>query len=294
MARTVAEIQAQMIAEMAATDDLSYVDTNNITRNITYNTSKRAIWRLLTFIVAGAIAIFEQLQDLFTQNIETIVSKSAAASQLWIQAKMFEFQYDANNPQIVQLINTVPQYPVVDETKRIITACAVPSSTVAGEVSIKVAKSNPFEALSTLELNAAQSYIDTIGDAGISYTVISLSADKIYIDADIYYKGMYSAVISANVITAINTFLLNLSKTNFDGSLKMSDLEQTIRNVTGVNDVVLKNVRGRADATPFSGGQYLIQNTAVTQRQWNTVAGYIVEETDTGHTFTDSLNFIAQ
>jgi len=283
MARTIAQIQAQIIATKNAQPELAGLTS----------TSKRAIWNLWTFVVAACIAIFEQLLDSFLTEVETQVAQSAGASVLWLQAKMFQFQYDATTPQVIQLINTVPQYPVVDANKRIITACSVTSS-LSNQVSIKVAKSNPFVALATAELTAAQSYINTIGAAGITYNVISLNADKLYVQAQIYYQGQYSTVIQQNVIDAINSFLQNLSIVNFNGSMKISDLEIAIRSVAGVNDVVLNNVRGRDDASSFSNGIDLVLNNTVISRQWNTIAGYIVQETTTGKTFADSLTFIGQ
>lgn len=293
MARTVAQIQQTILDAITANPDLTYVDENNITHPLTDNTSARAIFRAFTFIYATAAAFLEQLMDLYVLTIEGIVARSPGASILWVQDKMFKFQYDATNPQIVQLINTIPQYPTVDATKRIITACSV-TSNVANTVNIKVAKSNPYTALSGPELSAAQSYIDTIGVAGIDYNVISLAADKLYIQADVYYQGQYSAVIQTNVIAAINTYLQQLSLVNFNGDLKMSDLTDIIRDVVGVNDIVAKNIRGRADATPFANSAYFIQNNAVVNRLFSPAAGYIVEETTVGQTFADSLNFIPQ
>ena len=283
MARTIAQIQAQIVATKQAQPELAGLTS----------TSKRAIWNLWTFVIATCIGIFEQLLDSFLTNVETQVNASAGASILWLQAKMFQFQYDATVPQVVQLINTVPQYPVVDATKQIITACSVTSS-LSNQVTIKVAKSNPYVALVSAELTAAQSYINTIGAAGISYTVISLNPDKLYVQASIYYQGQYSTVIQQNVIDAINSFLQNLSITNFNGSMKISDLEGVIRNVAGVNDVILNNVKGRDDASTFANGVDLVLNNTVISRQWDTVAGYIVQETTSGKTFADSLIFIAQ
>jgi hypothetical protein len=283
MARSIDTIQAEIIATKNAQPELAALNS----------ASKRSIWQLWTYITATCIAILEQLLDVFISNVETQVAASAAASALWVQSKMFAFQYDATTPQIVQLINTVPQYPVVDATKRIITACSV-TSDISNVVNIKVAKSNPLAALSSLEKSSAQGYINIIGIAGINYNVISLNPDKIYIDASIYYQGQYAAIIQTSVIDTLTAYLQNLSTINFDGSLKISDLEAVIRNVAGVNDVVLNNVRGREDAVLFAAGIDLVLNTAIIQRQWKTVAGYIVQETTSGKTFSDSLTFIAQ
>ena len=157
MARSVTTIQAQIIAQIASDPNLVYTDDQNIVRNITYNTSHRALWRAWTYVIAVCIAILEQLMDVYLASIETLVSQSAAASQLWIQAKMFQFQYDATSPQVIQLINTIPQYPIVDATKRIITACAV-SVDLANNVNVKVAKGNTFVALDPAGVLSAFAY----------------------------------------------------------------------------------------------------------------------------------------
>jgi hypothetical protein len=292
MARSVATIQAQIIASIAGNSNMTYVDSNNNTQNLTNNTSHRALWLAWTYIIAVAISIFEQLLDVYQATIEGFVAQSAAASQLWLQAKMFQFQYSATNPQVIQLVNTVPVYPVVDPTLRIITACAV--SQGSGSVNIKVAKGNTFVKLSSTENAAAAAYIGVIGDAGITYNVISLDPDLLYIDADIYCQGQYSSIIRTNVINAIVAFLQNLSVTNFDGALKMSDLEGVIRGVTGVNDVLMKKVSARPAAVSFGSGFQLINASTVVSRQYNSAAGYIIQETTSGSTFSDSLNFIFQ
>jgi len=76
--------------------------------------------------------------------------------------------------------------------------------------------------------------------------------------------------------------------------MKLSDLENSIRNVAGVNDVLLINVAARADTTAYGSGTYLVQTNLVISRLWNTISGYIVGETTTGHDFTNSLTFIAE
>jgi len=284
-ARSVDQINSYIVSALV---------TNFANIGITINPtlwSKRNLLRELCYTVAIGQALMEQLQDVFKTSIEAVVATAAAASPAWIQAKMFAFQYSDTNPQVIALINTVPVYPVVDPTLQIITACSVTSNS-ANIVAVKVATGNPFTALTAPQLASAQGYINTIGVAGINYSVISLNPDQLYIAADIYYEGQYAAVIQANVIAAINAWLQQQAVTNFNGIIKMSDLEQTIRDITGVNDVVLQHVRGRADTDSFSAGIDLILGSAIIQRQWSTIAGYVVSETTTGNTLADSLNFI--
>lgn len=280
MARPIAEIQAAMIANVQADATLSGLTS----------TSKRAIWRLWTYVFAVAINLFEQLLDAFKTSNETIVSLAPPQTTAWLSDKVFKFQYDAVNPQVLQLINLVPQYPVVDATKQIITRVSVKKN-LAGQVFIKVAKSTPPQALVTAELSALQSYVNQIAVTGIYYNVISSNADQLMVQAQIYYNGAYSAIISTNVIAAINTFL---SKLPFDGSLQLTDLEAAIRGVPGVNDVIFNNVVARANSTPLANGTYLVSANQYVGRKWPTVAGYIIPETTTGYTLTDTLTFIAE
>jgi hypothetical protein len=281
MARSVDEIQKAIITDVASQPELV---------TLTNNTSRRAIWRLWTWVTASAIALLEQLLDIFKTEVETTVSLSAPQTAQWVQDKVLKFQYSATDPQVVQLIDLVPQYPVVNADLRIVSRCSVKSN-INNAVLIKVAKNNPPEALASGELSALQSYVDIIGVAGINYIVSSTASDKIYIDATIYYNGMYTVGISDAVISAIDNYLATIP---FDGVVKLLDLEFAIRSVTGVNDVVLNNVKARNDATPLSSATYLVQNETLVGRLWATVSGYIVGETTSGNTLTDTLTFISE
>ena len=311
MARSVNVIQSQIITSIAANPYLTYTDSNGIVRNIVYNTSTRAVWRAFTFIVASAIAVFEQLLDIYVAQIETILSQTSAASFLWVQYRMFQFQYDATNPQVVQLINGVPSYPVVDPSLCPFTACSVYLD-ITNTVQVKVAVGNPLAPASSQVVAAAQSYITQIGST-VNYNVVSLTPDAIYIQADIFYNGMYSAVIQANVIAALQAYLQYVSQQNFDGSLLMSDIETVLKGrnvlfpVDGVNDAVLKNVYIRrnnsvvTDPVPVTTptGFPLITNKTWVNRIYTPdsipyTAGYYATETTTNFQITDSLNFIAQ
>ncbi|RYD57009.1 MAG: hypothetical protein EOP56_09385 [Sphingobacteriales bacterium] len=280
MARTIADIQNQIIANVEADSDLSGVNSP----------SKRALWRLWTYIVATAISVFEQILDIARADIEATVAAAPPATAAWVQQRMFEFQYDATTPQYVQLVDLVPQYTTVDESLRIITRCSVTKG-FYNNVNIKLAKGDTPEPLTTDEKNAAQDYINTIGIAGINYLVNSTDSDKLYIAADIYYKGSFSSTIATTVIAAIDSYLAAIP---FDGIVKLVDLLDVMKSVTGVNDVVLKSVGAREDSVAFANKTLLINNNTWQLTQWQTVSGYIIGETTSGQTFLDKLNFIPQ
>lgn len=290
MARSTDTIQSLIIADVQADPVLNPGGSGPNLQSA----SKRAIWRAWTRIFANNTNILENITDIFKGDVEAIAAVSAGASNAWLQDKAFSFQYDATSPQVIQLINTVPVYPVVDATKRIISRCSV-STDLSNNVLIKVAKQNPPIGLITDEISAIQSYFNIIGGAGITYLLSSGNADQLYIDADVYYDGQYQAVILANITTSLTNFLANLSsQNNFNGKVYMSAIEDAIRNTVGVNDVVLQNVKARQDATPFVDATSLVLDAQVLSRLWQTIAGYIILETTASETLADSLNLIAQ
>lgn len=283
MARTIEQIQAQI--EQSVENDP--VLSSDITSQ-----SRRAHWRLWAYVVSVAQALLEQIIELVKSDIEALVDNAVSGSFEWVQKKMFEWQYDASDPQIIQLDTETMsyKYDVVDESLRLISRCSV-SKGLYNSVRIKVAKSDTPEALSALELSAAQAYINRIGVAGVKYEVVSLPSDKLYVEADIYYNGLYSAVIEANVIAAINNYLSGI---DFNGRMINTDLEIAIKSVTGVNDVVIKNLGARTDGTAFANRTLLVSNKTEIFRDWQTIAGYMVGETTTGNTLADKLTFISE
>lgn len=296
MARTIATIQAALIADVIANFTTLANDPNTSPTektellNFVANTSKRAIWRQWTFSTAAAIALSEQKIDVLQAQIEAVAAKAAPATPNWIQDKVLNyFQYDPNVPQVVKLVDFVPKYPIEDASLRIITRCSVITAS-SFVVNVKVAKQNPPVQLSASEKSSLETFLNTIGIAGVQYLVVNLPSDKIYIEGTIKAFGSYSAVIETNVIAAINNYLASIP---FNGVLKVIDIEKTIRNVEGVDDVILKNVRARGGGITFPSGTSLINNYALVPGQsfYETVSGYIVEENTAGNAFTNTLTF---
>ena len=279
MSRTLQQIQNSIITSFQAEPELAAANSN----------SNRAIWRLFTYVQAAAILVFEQLMDVFKSDTETAISQAIPTTAPWVATKILDFQYSTANPQIVNLVDLVPTYPVIDNTLKIVTRCSV-TSTLSNRVLIKVAKQEPPQPLTNLELASLQNYINTIGSVGIQYACSTAPSDKISIEADINFIGQYSSVIQSSVINAINTYLANLP---FNGQLKISELEVAILNVTGVSDVLFKNIKVRPDNLTYNNGQYLIQNKTTISKSFQTIAGYITEETTSGYDFATTLNFIA-
>jgi hypothetical protein len=280
MARTIQQIKSQILTEKANQPDLSGLTS----------TSQVSIFNLWAYITAVAIFVQEQLWDLFRTETDNVIAVAPVGTDYWVQSQTLKFQYDALNPQIVQLNNFVPAYPTLSPNLQIITRASV-LTLPNNFVSVKVAKSNPPEKLTTPELDALSSYLDTISFAGVQYLTKSFDADELLVGATIYYNGQYSSIIQQNVINAVNDYLLNVP---FDGYIILSKIEDALQNVQGVNDVVLNNVALRANTTPFASKTYLLENNTEIYRRYPLYAGYAITETTTGSTILDTITYIAE
>jgi len=234
-------------------------------------------------VVAININIFEQLQDAYKAELEDIASSAVPGTGAWIKEKVLEFQYDVNTAQYIQLVDLVPVYNSVDEDLQIISRVAVVEGG-NGLITIKAATGTTPVALDSLQKTALQEYLDIIIPAGPTVVVQSLDSDKLYLDATVYYDGQFINSIQTDVEDAITDYLANL---DFNGVVLVSKLQDAIQAVTGVKDIVINEVKARKDTTIFA-------SASVVSRQWTTVAGYIVEETESGETFADKIVYTAE
>jgi hypothetical protein len=279
MARTVAQIKQSMLDAKNADPTLSALTS----------TSQTAKWNLYYFIVASCIAIFEQLQDLFKTELEAIASTAAPSTPQWTRNKVLKYQ----KGDVAQLNTTTftVEYPTINTANQILTRCAVitaPNRTVL----IKVAKSDPPVPVSVGELAELQSYIETFNPAGIAFTLINENSDKMEVAATIYYNGQYSAVISTNVVAALNNYMATLP---FNGVISTQAVVDAIQAVDGVNSVSLTRILVRKHTVAYGAGVTLYNlSTGVDSVQYQTYAGYVVQETTATHTFADTLTYIVQ
>lgn len=291
MARSISLIKSQILAEKANQAALSGLTSP----------SQTAIFNLWAYVTAVCINLHEQYIDLKTAAIELLIQSAPVASEAWLQQKAFEFQYNATTPQIVQLVDFAPAYDPINTSFRIITRCSV-KTTGQRIVEVKVAKNEPPVALSAPELTAFSGYLTQGGDgtiagkgtgiawAGTQIRAVSRTSDKVYLKATVTYNGQYYSVIQNNVVTALNNYLASIP---FDGMLKVLNLVDAIQSVAGVKDVLIEDLAIRADATAFASKTYLIQSFTQYFTAYPMYAGYAVEETTGGQSFTDQITFVA-
>ena len=271
------------------------LDAKNLEPNLSFlNLSRASVYNSWAYITAVTISVIDNLIDLFSIEIEERVNKSYVGTKFFVREKVLKFQ----NGDFIQLqtdLNNLNYgnfyYLVPDSEKNIITRVSVTTS-VNKTVLIRVAKETDPIALSTQEKNNLQGYVNTIFPAGIQYIVQSTNADRIKLDAKIYYEGNYSATIQNDVITSLTNYFTNLSSaSNFGGTFYLSDLDVAIRATTGVRNILFQNVIMRTDAGTFVNGSVLVQNNTVLNPSYNSVSGYIKQ--DNIELFLNTLQFIA-
>ena len=275
MARSSIQIQNQILAEVANQPALAGLTS----------TSQTSIWRMFVNVVSSALMVNEQLWDVKQIELEAIAAQAVAGTASWLQRQVLNFQF---GDQIQVNQNYKVSYPTTDLAKRIVSRCSVKQLPASREVLVKVAKGsqNALQPLTQTEKDALTSYVSKLQFAGTYITVISLEADRLVADLNIYYDAEYvQSVVKAGVIDAINTFLKNLE---FDGVLYKTKLVDAIQTVPGVVDVVVNGLITR----PFVINRNDPSVTAF-ERIYETDAGYVIADTAPGYTLNDTINMIS-
>lgn len=289
MARSVDQIKAQIDEQLADKASLSTIITNP---------SQTSIWKDFRHAIAVCLGVFEQLLDAFKTEMDERIDTNIVGTYPWLKNKLFEFQYDSTTPQVVELIDNVPQYAVVDESKRILSVVVV-RYTAANIPYIWVAKNDPPVKLVSAELTALQGYLTDggnnssygvgIGMAGVKYEVYSQDPDFVFIEATCKYDGKIAGMAQSLVEDALNEYLRY--GLNERGYLVVNDLVKVVKDIDGVVDFELKNLGIRDYATAFASKFMIVDNFEVVVFTRQVVAGYCTEETDTGNTWGDKITY---
>lgn len=230
MARSIDEIRSEIdtaIAEEAALQGL----------NTDLSTSRVSIWRLWRNVVSAAIFTVEKLFDMHKAEVRRLSEKLIYGKEDWYQAQAFLWQVG----DALSVIDGKAVYIPIDLERRIITRCSV--KTRLGTVVLKVAKGQGslLQPLDADEKSAFEFYLDRIKPAGIRTEVVSMSADILWPEIKIYYRGeLASGPLKARCIEAMNQYL---SQIEFDGVFLTTKLIDAIQSIEGVIDVEVVQIR---------------------------------------------------
>jgi hypothetical protein len=271
MARSISTIRAAIAADRATRRELDGLNSPSAT----------AVYLLIEYVVALAHWALETIFDRHKADVDALIAAAPAGTPDWYAARALEFQL---NDTLVLLSTGKPGYAAGTTGPKIITRSTAKENDLTGKLFIKVAKDGPvagtLAALAAAELVQVQAYYKRLRFAGCRLEVVSRSADRLQVTANIYYDALLNVpTFRAAVVAAVLDYLARL---DFAGMVYLSALEDAIQQVPGVKDVQLVQVAARTGtAAPV-----------LIPRVYETEAGYIVAEDLAGFTLADTLTFI--
>ena len=129
MARTIDEIQTQMLNSITSNADLA--DLNS--------TSKTSIYRLLMFIVAMAIWTLEKLFDIHSAQVDTAIYENKPGTARWYRNMSLAFQFGFNLLTDDDQFDNIGATSEQIEASKIVKYCSVKESLESSRLIIKVA-----------------------------------------------------------------------------------------------------------------------------------------------------------
>jgi len=263
MARTIAEIQADMITAKESEAGLSGLTSTSIV----------SIWRLIFYVCAVAIRVIEDLFDVLEDNVEARRLEIPVGVKRWYASESLVYQFG----DTLEFADGRLDYAIIDDTKYVVDLSAV--DIVNGVTVIKVAKVTAGVAgpLSATELAGFTQYWIEKRFAGTTISIISQDADLL----KAYYTVTRDSQVLASdgslltdpasfpVEDAINSFLQTFQAENFDGTLQVMSLTDAIQGAVGVTNVVATAI----EAKPYNSATY--QNVlSISQQKYVATAGY--------------------
>ena len=233
MARKVEEIQSAMLADIASNQVLSEQLTS---------TSKVAVYRLFTFIVAVAIWLLESIFDNHKKEIDAALYEQKSGTPRWYRNMSLAFQYGFDLLEDSDKFDNTGYTDDQIEASKIIKYCSVKESIESNRLTIKVAgeSGETLEPLDDTQKTAFLQYMSEVKYAGVKLNVVNNPADKLLLNMQIYRDVL---VIDENGVSILNgdkpvekAIRSYMKALPFDGELVLNDLIAHLRAVEGVKD----------------------------------------------------------
>lgn len=268
MARTITEIQADMISRVNATPELAELNS----------TSKTALWRLWTYVVSVCIWALENLFDQHKSEVTSLINEKAPHSLRWYANKARDFQYGS---ELVAEEDFYDNSKLTEEelaAQQIIAYSAVVEQTKGLRLKVARSVNGDLDALTEQQLASFGEYMNRIKDAGVNPLLVeSQPADSLKLTLDVYYNPLVlggdgsrlDGTDADPVGKKVRDYLKNLP---FNGTVVLAYLVDALQQVDGV---VIPHV---VEATTRYGN---LPYTAINVK-YTPDAGYlrILEDTD--------------
>ncbi|MCB2379787.1 hypothetical protein LGH70_19480 [Hymenobacter sp. BT635] len=270
MARTIPEIFDSIQVARATSPELAALSSPSAT----------ALHRLWAYVVATVHHFHEVLMDGLRADVDTAIANNQYGTPTWFQRQVLLFQLN----DTLEVRNNIIQYKVGSTGARIVTRAAAKEDT-KGKLIIKVAglgtTADTLRGLTDEEQVQVFSYLDRIRPAGVKISLVSREADRLQLHGQVYYDPLRD--LEGQIKPALRAGLTTYTKAlDFAGVLYKAKLVDEFQKVPGIidQDIVEASIRLGNDLP------------VVFDRVWETRAGYVVEEDESGLSWLDTLEFI--
>lgn len=250
MARTISEIQQQIIGAKEADAVLGPALTS---------TSRVAIWRSWTYIVAVCTWALENLFDVHKAEVAAMLATQKPHTLLWYVRKAKAFQYGDILPPERDV------YDVISDDPEVLIVRHAAATEFINTLRIKVAKEvggvlvrldDGADLGDEVELPALTEYMMRIKDAGVRLQMTSGDPDDLKLKMTIYYDPLVldsngerlDGTAATPVKDAIRAHLRNMP---FNGLLVLNRLIDTIEVTEGVRIAVINAAQANYGDTDY-------------------------------------------
>ncbi len=253
MARSIQDIQADILQQVAADDTLNSRLTS---------TSKTAIWQLFVYVFSYAGNVLERLYDTLVTEITDIIATQKPHTLRWYVSMLKNFQYGYSLPLDTDVYdNSGLSADTIAASKIVAYAAGSKQRRPSGRLflRLKLAKlvAGDLAPVSNDEMAAVDDYVFRIADAGVDYELTSGPADKIVQTWTVYYDpelltaagDRIDGTVAAPVRTAIKNYLKNLP---FNGEYRTTYHVDAVQAVSGVTDCKLELCQARYGSLPLT------------------------------------------
>lgn len=256
--------------------------------------NRMSVINLMTYVMAVLIYSYETILDAFQINIAKLIAARINGTPAWYVTMAYKFQFNSatnNGDNFGFNENTFAlEYEVVDSSHRIVAKSAYQEYT-NDSIILKVCKNNSdstsidngmiYMPLSTAEMNAFKSYIQSIKFVGSKIYCVSIPGDLITLKCPsgvaIYYNDTYAT--QEGILEAIHQSLVNYAKTLEYNSYvyyqSFIDAIQAVPNIVSIDAGITIEARSYNSLS----GQYDSPENIIGQyRPLSGYIGYIDEE----------------
>ncbi|MBS1740739.1 MAG: hypothetical protein JST88_09380 [Bacteroidetes bacterium] len=247
MARTIAQIQADMIAAKNANPNLAALNS----------TSAVAIWRLWVYVFAVCVWTMETVLDISISQQTAFIKATKIHSFTWYQTYAKAFQFGSALPWGEVSYDNSALTPAQVSAQQVVQFASVTKT--PGGLMVKVAGINAGvpSPITSQQFAAFQQYMFRISAAGDNLYYKNQNADSLVANLDIYYDALVldstgkrlDGTNNTPVATAVDAFIKQM---DFNGRFVPQDFVDWLQKVEGVKIIDIKTMQTKFGNTAYT------------------------------------------